>query len=112
MKQVLVSVFGTSYRTAITGYATAIFTACLPYLQKGTFNIRTDWPYIAGAVGAAIFGHVSKDAAVSGKPDGTYNVVPTVSQDLIGAQLALKTAQNETNPNQAVVKALQAAVDE
>ena len=42
MKNILESIFGTSYRTAILGYAGGIFFAIEPILQNGTFNIKKD----------------------------------------------------------------------
>ena len=107
MKQTIVSIFGQSWRTAITAYAGAIFTACLPIIQTGHFNLKTDWPYLVGAAGAAIFGSVAKDAKVSGTG-------PTISDELKAAQEALAVAQSTHHDKliqmaQAVVDGLQKA---
>ena len=61
-------IFGTSWRTSLSAYGGAIFTACLPYLEKSSFNLHTDWKYLVIAAGIAIFGRQSKDAQVSGLP--------------------------------------------
>lgn len=63
------TILGTSWRTSLSAYAGAIFTAILPYLQDGTFNIHKDWKYLVIAAGIAIFGRQVKDAAVSGLPN-------------------------------------------
>jgi len=58
-----------NWRTFLVGLAGAIFFSILPILQRGTFNIHKDWPNLVGAAGSALFGFVSKDAAVTGLPN-------------------------------------------
>ena len=63
------TILGTSWRTSLSAYAGAIFTAILPYLQDGTFNIHKDWKYLVIAAGIAIFGRQVKDANCTGLPN-------------------------------------------
>lgn len=65
----IVQIFGVNWRTAMIGYAGAIFAACLPYIQNQTFDIHKDWKYLVIAAGIALFGNKSKDAAVTGTPE-------------------------------------------
>ncbi len=67
----LEKLFGKSWRSALLGYGGAIFAACYPIMDKGTFNIHTDWKYLILAAGSAIFGNVVKDAKVTGLPKST-----------------------------------------
>lgn len=69
MEKFMISLFGKSWRTAVTGYGAAAFFAVLPIIQTGAFNIHKDWPNLFGAIGCAIFGRVSKDAKATGLPD-------------------------------------------
>ena len=62
------ALFGTNWRTSMAGYAGAIFTAILPLLENGSFDIHKDWKNLVIASGIALFGRVSKDAVVSGLP--------------------------------------------
>ena len=68
MNNFMQSIFGTSWRTAVTGYASAIFIVCWPIIENGNFDIHRDWKQLVMAAGAAIFGNVTKDAKVSGLP--------------------------------------------
>lgn len=69
MKNFLISIFGVNFRTAMIGYAGAIFVACLPLIQNQTFDIHKDWKNLVIAAGIALFGSKSKDAAVTGTPE-------------------------------------------
>lgn len=57
-----------NWRTFIIGVGAAIFTAILPILQNGTFDIHKDWTNLVAAAGMAFFGFVAKDAKVTGLP--------------------------------------------
>jgi hypothetical protein len=97
----LESIFGKNWRTSILGYGGAIFTACMPLLQTGAFDPKKDWPYLVGAAGAAIFGRIAKDAAVTG--------LPTITDELKAANEALAIAKLTKNEN--AIKLAQAVVD-
>lgn len=62
------TLFGTNWRTSMAGYGGAIFTAILPLLENGTFDIHKDWKNLVIASGIALFGRVAKDSAVTGLP--------------------------------------------
>lgn len=115
MKQVtdfLVSVFGTSWRSTLLGYVVAIITVVYPITQKGTFNIKTDWPSMVIAVVAVLAGNTLKDAKVSGLPDGTYNapvVPPPPPTKLELAQASLEVAKMTKDAG--LIQIAQAAVD-
>lgn len=57
-----------NWKTSLLGIAGAIFTACLPIIQNGTFDIHKDWPALVEAAGVAFFGFVAKDFNVTGTP--------------------------------------------
>lgn len=104
MNTKLSSIFGASWRTAVTGYMAAIFFASEPYLMTGHFNLKTDWPNIVGACISAIAGNVAKDAKVSGAAGAI-----TQSDELKAATEALAVAKATHNDN--LIKMAQAVVD-
>jgi len=56
----------TNYKTTIAGVLAAIVLAIEPFVSANGFNLKTDWPKLAGAVLVAIFGLVAKDHDVTG----------------------------------------------
>lgn len=105
MTNILEQIFGKSWRTAIMGYAGAVFFAIEPILQNGNFNIKRDWPNLVAAGGAALFGNVAKDAKVT----GPTNEQAAVSQELKLAQEALDAAKLSGNAK--LIEIAQAVVD-
>lgn len=103
MQKKLVKLFGQSWRTGLMGYAGAIFATLLPVIQTGKFNLKTDWPYLVGAAGSAIFGQVAKDAKVSGTPE------QKISEETQIANEALAAAKSTGNAK--LIEAAQAIVD-
>jgi hypothetical protein len=57
-----------NWRTFLVGMIGAAYTACLPLIQHGSFDIKTDYPSLIQAAGIAVFSYLVKDAKVSGKP--------------------------------------------
>ena len=80
--QFLTKYLGASWRTSLTGYATALFAILYPIISNGNFDIKRDWKQCIMAVLAAIWGNVSKDAKVTGLP---------------GSQQPTNTEVNKTN---------------
>lgn len=55
-----------NWKTTLLGLAGAIFTACMPLLQNGTFDLQKDWEVLVMAAGIFLFGLNSKDNNVTG----------------------------------------------
>lgn len=62
MKNIITTLFGSSPRTTIMGYLTALGTALYPLLTKEGFDIKTDWRNLAAAAAIAIWGRLQKDS--------------------------------------------------
>jgi len=67
-KQLDMKTTNNSWKSTLTGAIGAVFVACLPLIQTGTFDIKKDWPYLVGAAGTAFFGYITKDADKTGLP--------------------------------------------
>lgn len=62
-----------NWKTTIVGILGAIFTACLPLIQTGAFDIHKDWPSLIQAAGIALLGYLAKDFNVSGTGEQPKN---------------------------------------
>lgn len=54
--------FGSSPKTTIMGYLTAIGTALYPLFTAEGFDIKTDWKNLVVAAAIVIWGRISKDS--------------------------------------------------
>lgn len=61
-KDLIHQLFGSSPRTTIMGYLTAIGIAVYPLFTDAGFDIKTDWKNLLIAIVTAIWGRVSKDS--------------------------------------------------
>jgi hypothetical protein len=66
MNKILTNIFGASWKTSLTAYVAAIFTACWPIIENGSFDIHKDWKNLVGAAFIALFGSNTKDKNVTG----------------------------------------------
>ncbi len=62
MKNILNKFLGSSPRTSIMGFLTAIVIVVAPIIQDGNFDIRKDWKNLLAAVASVIWGRMQKDS--------------------------------------------------
>lgn len=86
MKNILNKFLGTSPRTTIMGFLTAISIVVAPIIQDGNFDIHNDWKNLLAATAAAIWGRLQKDSngitAIEGKElhETVAEIKPIINQ--------------------------------
>jgi hypothetical protein len=55
-------IFGSSWRTSLMGYLTAIGVVIVPMIQQDGFDIKKQWPTLLSAAAIAIWGRIQKDS--------------------------------------------------
>jgi hypothetical protein len=55
-------IFGTSWKTSLMGYLTAIGVVIYPIVQQDGFDINKQWPNLLSAAAIAIWGRIQKDS--------------------------------------------------
>ncbi len=68
MSKLLLTIFGSSWRTTLTGYATAAGVAGMDYIQASGDPSKIDPKGLIAAVGIALLGRLAKDHNVSNSP--------------------------------------------
>ncbi len=62
MNNIVNKLLGSSPRTTIMGFLTAIIFVVAPIIQDGNFDIHKDWKNLLAAVASAIWGRLQKDS--------------------------------------------------